>query len=146
MMSISDLAQRYPQVVGAIAAVLILGSLFVIFKPNQRDVPMAYFMDMGSGELISHDGSAPPPITTSSGAEGVLAHVYSCGACSPDSLTIGYLVKFVGAADEAANMRVASPDARDVWQSVETPEGVAIVESVNVLRKSCSQGFTECLP
>lgn len=145
-MNLSDLTQRYPQVVIVIAAVLIVGSLVVIFKPSQRDVPMAYFMDMGSGELITHDGSAPPPITAPSGSEGVLAHVYSCGACSPDNLTVGYLVKYIGAADDPANMRVASSGARDTWQSVETPEGVAIVESVNTLRQSCSEGFAECLP
>jgi hypothetical protein len=54
-----------------------------------------YFYDMDTGDLFVMDAaSETPPVVAPSGAEGVLALVYSCGSCdAADERSIEYLRK-----------------------------------------------------
>ena len=121
---------------------------------------LAYFYDVGSGELFSGPGDEPGPIAAPSGATlengspgGVKALVYTCGACTPEEQFTSYLEILDPIEREKpfelrnpSNSHVAAPTGagEPEWHPRSSPEGTKITQSAG---SRCTDGqLKQCQP
>jgi hypothetical protein len=164
IMSIRQSLQNNPAIFAGVA-VLVLG--FAVWRmatvghgnalENHR-----YFFDLGTGELFTHDVSAMPPVTAPSGGDGVLATVYTCGACSSEAeRKIAYIITYTeealalmqqamgenanpGAMAAAQAQRlIAAPSQQPQWVAFDDPRSGQLLSFAD----QCPGGKAEiCLP
>lgn len=104
--------------VGTILAVVVLavalGVVALQFRgPGPGTETQVYFWDMETGELFAGGANEAPPIEAPSGGEGVRAHLFSCGACTPEEW-FGYLERHTEEARRLQEDRTVRPDDPDV--------------------------------
>jgi hypothetical protein len=153
--------------IGAIVLLIICLAIIVIQLSGRggfEPVDLWYY-DEGTGQLFIADTSEPAPIDAPSGAgAGVRAVVYACGECpeldegmNADAVEaagafIAYLEKYepmdAGAAEEEyyeQRTLIRTLDS-DQWISMETEEGMMMMEQDYSNRCPGEQYPTPCLP
>lgn len=106
-----ELTEKHPRVSAAVAVVVIAAALAAI-SLRGRGASVAtggqYFFDLASGNIFVGPRDAISPIDTPEGGKAVLAHVFSCGACTESQWRVLYLESLT---EEARQVRLASQKA-----------------------------------
>lgn len=141
------LEENQKAVVIAAAVLLVLGVVLLARRGGDtggvRGAKQVWFYDLGNGELYARPPFTLPPETAPSGGQGVKAHVYTCGTCSPADRFVVYLETY----SDADRKRLDDARARDdadlpeimpviarppeagadpQWLSMNRPEGMAL--------------------
>ena len=139
-------------VVAIVAVIIIIVAIIFMFRGGGTDrsstIPEANWYDTGTNELygVASTGIDFPPIPAPSGKDGVIAHVFSCTACTDKgSRFIGYLEKYSDEDKAALADRSGPPGARHAimnnslvrgeedteWVSKLSPEGQGLVTAAD---------------
>lgn len=132
------------------ATLIVVGILVVAMgviamqmrSPGAGRAPVVYFWDMDRGEAFTAR-RAVPPIEAPSGGEGVWAHLFTCGECTPDEW-FGYLEKYTDEAaavlrHEPADLE-AGPGLTEDWQFLRENQSVRSLDNGPWVRHYSREG------
>ena len=141
-MSVREWLNNNSQMTMGLAVVVLLAALVVVAMQFRSAGPRTaldvYFWDMQANQAFVHPGNAIPPVEAPSGGEGVRAHLYTCGECTPDEW-FGYLEKYTDRAKQhheqtgdipaEDEQRVRALDG-ERWMAYYSREGQRIIDAI----------------